>query len=383
MQTKLRPVVYRWFEERTDRKYNSNLSNKQLLKDVVEQNESSPSHSLRDKERRSASSSDGNVASLNETPVVEEESNVASRSAEPSDKATQEPEDHKGRALPVISNLAPPTKLRSAVYRWLHEITRRKYSRPSNKHLLKDALDEDEGSRPPSRCDKERNSTSSSDGSVASSRATPVVEEEVNVTAMPSESSDKTTTQPEEHKEGDAVPAKHRPHIIHRWFHEIIARCKYSSMFKKDLLKDEVDENECSGPHSLHNKERKSTYSSEVSVLSKRATPEAEEEANAAPRPAESSETGKKPQVHKEGKMSGKHEDEKKGKEEDDDKQKDENVAGRVLVAVLEDQEILADEEEDEEVNGVHGSITGPGSPSFRVYCVQSTEDTKEDGKHS
>jgi hypothetical protein len=100
---KIRPVIRRWFEKIRRRK-NANMSKKELLKEGVEDSESSQTHSLHDKERSSTtSSSDESVPISKEIPVEKEELKVApvpTRMPLPlplpeSDITSKEPEEHK------------------------------------------------------------------------------------------------------------------------------------------------------------------------------------------------------------------------------------------------------------------------------------------------
>jgi hypothetical protein len=180
--------------------------------------------------------------------------------------------------------------------------------------------------------------------------------------------------------EGEAVPAKLRP-LVRRWFDEIRRR-RSSNLSKKELLINEgVEEDGSSQPLSVHEKERKSiTSSSDDSVAC--SSKVEDEKSNAAPVPAESDKTCKEPKEHKDEEKCEKQ-DEKDGTRREEEKEV--RVVEKALV--VEEAPVLAEEtmeeEEEEEEEGDEDERVTFGSPSFRVYCIPSTENNKEESKCS
>jgi len=187
------------------------------------------------------------------------------------------------------------------------------------------------------------------------------------------------------------MPARVRP-VLHRWFEEIRRR-RNANMSKKGLLKDAVEGEESSGrPRYLRDRESESTSPlRETTASSKAAMPTVEEKSDAAvvPRPSVSDKTNKESKEHKhDPKICGKR-DVKGGGEEEDEEEKKENKVVEKAVVVEEvvavhkedhhDQETTEEEEEEEEDDELDTYICPGSSPSFRVYCVHSTDDDEEE----
>ncbi|KAG6686153.1 nucleolin [Carya illinoinensis] len=186
--------------------------------------------------------------------------------------------------------------------------------------------------------------------------------------------------------EGETMPARVRP-VLHRWFEEIRRR-RNANMSKKGLLKDAVEGEESSGrPRYLRDTERESTSPlHETTASSKAAMPTVEEKSDAAvvPRPSVSDKTNKGSKEHKHGpKICGKRDVKGGGEEKQENKVVEKAVVVEEVVAVHEedhhDQETTEEEEEEEEEDDEPGTYICPGSPSFRVYCVHSTDDEEEE----
>lgn len=184
------------------------------------------------------------------------------------------------------------------------------------------------------------------------------------------------------------MPARIRP-VLHRWFEEIRRR-RNANMSKKGLLKDAVEGEESSGrPLSLHDRESESTSSlHESTVPSKAAMPVVEEKSDAAvvlPRPSVSDKTYKESKEHKhDPEICGKR-DVKGGGEEEDEEEKENKVVEKAVVveevvaAHEEDHHDQETEEDEEEEDDEPDTYICRGSPSFRVYCVHSTDDEEEE----
>ncbi|XP_040986827.1 histone H3.v1 [Juglans microcarpa x Juglans regia] len=188
--------------------------------------------------------------------------------------------------------------------------------------------------------------------------------------------------------EGETMPARIRP-VIHRWFEEIKRR-RNANMSKKGLLKDAVEGEESSGrPRSLHDRESESTSSLHKNTApSKAALPVVEEKSDAAvvPRPSVSDKTNKESKEHKhDPEICGKR-DVKGGRGEEDEEEKENRVVEKAVVV----EEVVAvhkedhhdqetTEEEEEEDDELDTYICPGSSPSFRVYCVHSTDDDEEE----
>ena len=181
--------------------------------------------------------------------------------------------------------------------------------------------------------------------------------------------------------EGEAVPAKLRP-LLRRWFDEIRRR-KDSNMSKKELLVHEgVEEDASSQPLSQHENERKSmTSTSDESVA--RSSKVEDEKSNVVHVPAESDKTSKgvKERHEDEEKCEKQNEKDVAGKEEEKEVKVVEKavVVEEVLVVV---QETMEEEDDEEEEEGDEDEKVTFGSPSFRVYCIPSTENNKEESKN-
>lgn len=181
--------------------------------------------------------------------------------------------------------------------------------------------------------------------------------------------------------EGEVVPAKLRP-LLRRWFDEIRRR-KDSNMSKKELLVPDqgVEEDVSSQPLSQHENERKSmTSTSDESVA--RSSKVEDEKPNVVPVPALSDKTSKDVKEHKDEEKCEKQ-DEKDGARKEEEKEvkvvEKAVVVEEVLVVVKETAEEEDDEEEEE---GDEDEKVTFGSPSFRVYCIPSTENYKEESKY-
>jgi hypothetical protein len=185
--------------------------------------------------------------------------------------------------------------------------------------------------------------------------------------------------------EGEAVPAKLRP-FLRRWFDEIRRR-KDSNLSKKELLVHEgVEEYASSQPLSQHENERKSmTSTSDESVA--RSSKVEDEKSNVVHVPAESDKTSKEVKERHEDEEKCEKKDEKdlagkgEGKEEEKEVKVVEKavVVEEVLVVV---QETMEEEDDEEEEEGDEDEKFTFGSPSFRVYCIPSTENNKEESKY-
>ncbi|GAV87290.1 hypothetical protein CFOL_v3_30716 [Cephalotus follicularis] len=171
--------------------------------------------------------------------------------------------------------------------------------------------------------------------------------------------------------EGEVVPAKIRPLLLRKL--EEIKRHKIANatLSKKQLLKDGVEEDDHSSPPSVHDiNESKSISSSEGSTGPAKVTPE--------------------PVSNKECEESAEIMNQEKCTKQDDkaEEEREKNVVEPLVY--LEEKEVVAetnqkeDEEEDEDerrLRNVDDALICPGSPSFRVYCIQSSTDDKDESK--
>lgn len=182
--------------------------------------------------------------------------------------------------------------------------------------------------------------------------------------------------------EGEAVPAKLRP-LVRRWFDEIRRR-KSPNISKKELLiNDGVEEDGSnSQPLSVQDNERKSSTSSSDESVASSSKVEDEKSNVQVPVPAEDSEkTSKEAKENKDEKKCDKQD------EKDGTGQKEEKEVKVVEKAVVVEEvfvlarETVEDDDEEEEEGNEDEKVTF-GSPSFRVYCIPSTENSKEESKY-
>lgn len=176
--------------------------------------------------------------------------------------------------------------------------------------------------------------------------------------------------------QGEAVPAKIRP-LLRRRIEEIRRRrnaitFKVGNLSKKKLLKDgaeEDDQSDHSSPPSVQdNNESKSISSLEGSIGSSKVAPE----------PVSDISSKEFAEVTNQEKST-------KEDNKDNDEEKREKVAEpvvileEVMVVELEEGEDEDEDEDERRVSNVEDSLICPGSPSFRVYCIQSLTDDKDD----
>ncbi|KAK6250298.1 hypothetical protein QQP08_010523 [Theobroma cacao] len=163
-----------------------------------------------------------------------------------------------------------------------------------------------------------------------------------------------------DHRKGEMLPKL--PPILCRKLEEIRRRRAGATLSKKQLLKD-GDEDECA---SIHHNERKS--------LSSLSSPEPDEDsigsAKVAPEPTEPKEIFSDQEVIDQEKSTEQNNNKDNNNAEEEDKEKVEELA--------------LEETEDEEYgrfSNVEGSLICPGSPSFRVYYIESLQNKEDNGK--